>query len=708
MNAILALRAGVVLAAVLGMAGLGYGQVADLVVINAIIYTGDPEMPLARQMAVKAGRIMVLGDDLSVHVGPETRKLDAKGGTVIPGFIDSHGHVAGLGQSLETIDLREAVSAQHAVEMVKKAAAGRRTGEWILGRGWDQTRWPGSQFPTAAALAIETHPVFLTRVDGHAAWVNQRALDEAGIGRDTKDPQGGKIHRDASGRATGILVDRAMSLVTARIPAPTPAQLEARIGRAALECAKYGITTVHDAGVGAEDLEAYRALIKSSRLPVRVYAMIRGEGDLWEQYLRRGPEIGERLTVRSIKLVADGALGSRGAALAEPYSDDPGNRGLLILSREQIARVARAAAAHGFQVNTHAIGDLANRTVLDAYASVLGGKNDLRFRIEHAQIVAPGDIALFAKYGVIASMQSTHATSDMRWAEQRVGKGRLAGAYAWRSFLDAGVPVANGSDFPVEAVNPLLGFHAAITRQDRRGFPAGGWMPGQAMTREEALRSFTAAGAFAAFEEKDKGSLTPGKLADFVVLSKDIMRIPAAEIPSVYAISTVVGGEIVYTRLHDGPVQLNRSQSKFLRFGDLERPSTLVTKYRVSAGQSTMRLVLMSAPDLDRAQKQEATRWLEATEYGSEGELQYHLRRPGDYALVLDQRPESESKSVTVDLDIGVFYDQQATFEPKLVPAAKRTWVMLGSACFFLLVGGVSGWRVLRAFRRRPPAVETW
>jgi predicted amidohydrolase YtcJ len=271
------------------------------------------------------------------------------------------------------------------------------------------------------------------------------------------------------------------------------------LAKAARECARLGLTTVHDAGCSREEIEAYRELIAEKQLPVRVYAMIGGAGQLWREFLARGPEIGERLTVRSIKLMADGAMGSRGAYLAEAYSDDPGNRGLLLMKREDVERVAREAAARGFQVNTHAIGDLANRLVLDAYASALGGKNDKRFRIEHAQVVALPDVSRFAQYSVIASMQATHATSDMRWAEARLGPERVKGAYAWRRLLSAGVPVANGSDFPVEEANPLLGFYAAITRQDLEGKPGGGWFPDQRMTREEALKSWTLSGAYAAF-----------------------------------------------------------------------------------------------------------------------------------------------------------------------------------------------------------------
>ena len=433
--------------------------------------------------------------------------------------------------------------------MVKEAVASRPQGTWIRGRAWDQTRWPGARFPSADQLSIVSpdRPVCLTRVDGHASWVNHKALELAGITSATKDPPGGKIHHDSSGRPTGILIDRAQGLVESKIPAPTPEQVREQLARAARECVRLGLTGVHDAWVSATVLATYRELIAQHRLPIRIYAMIGGEGDLWKQYLRRGPEFGDYLTVRSIKLIADGALGSRGAALKEPYLDDAGNRGLLILSREDIERVARTALTHGFQVNTHAIGDRANRVVLDAYAAVVGGPNDRRFRIEHAQIVSPEDFELFRKYSIIPSMQPTHATSDMRWAEKRLGPRRIRGAYAWRRFLSMGLRIPSGSDFPVESPNPLWGFYAAVTRQDHDGYPEGGWMPDQRMSREEALKSWTLDGAWASFEENRKGSLTPGKLADFVMLSRDIMKIPAPEILATRVLMSVVGGQIVYS-----------------------------------------------------------------------------------------------------------------------------------------------------------------
>jgi hypothetical protein len=528
-----------ILALLTGAAG---AQPAGWVVYNARVYTMNAASPVASAITIRGNRIAAVGDECKSCA----RRVDAKGAAILPGLIDSHGHMAGLGESLESLDLRKAASAADAARAVADAAARQPKGEWIRGRGWDQTRWPGAQFPTAEDLAkaAPDHPVYLTRVDGHAAWVNRRALDLADVNAATKDPAGGRILRDAGGRPTGVLVDRAMSLVASKIPTATEEQVLRRIRRAAQHCASLGLTSVHDAGVTAQHIAAYRKLIAAGELPVRIYAMIGGAGSLWERYLRRGPETGEFLTVHSIKLMADGALGSRGAAMKEPYSDEPSNRGLLILDRAGIERVARQAVAHGFQVNTHAIGDRANREVLDAYGAALGGANGHRFRIEHAQIVSLDDFSLFQRHSVIASMQARHATSDMRWAGQRIGPDRLLGAYAWQRMAKAGVVVANGSDFPVEPADPLLGFYASITRQDEAGSPAGGWTPDQRMTREQALRSFTLDAAYAAFEEKEKGSLEPGKLADFIMLSHDVMRVPAADILKTKVTMTVVNGRI--------------------------------------------------------------------------------------------------------------------------------------------------------------------
>ncbi len=526
---------------------LASGQTADLAVVNARVYTVNPKQPRVSAIAVKGGLILAAADDVSKHIGPGTERIDARGAAVIPGLTDSHVHMRNFGDSLEILDLRAAKSPTEIAGQVAAAARQRKPGEWIRGRSWDQTRWPGGEFADAEELsrAAPDHPVYLTRVDGHAAWVNRKALEIADVNAATAEPAGGRIIRDASGKPTGVLIDRAMGLVSRRIPAASGERVRENIARAAAQCARLGLTTVHDAGVGAEDIAAYRELIAAGRLPVRVYAMLRGES-LMQEWFKRGPEIGEWLTVRSVKLMADGAMGSRGAAFFEPYSDEPGNRGLLILQQAEVERIAREAVKAGFQINAHAIGDRANRAVLDAFAAALGGKNDRRFRVEHAQVVALEDIPRFAQHSIVASMQATHATTDMRWAEARVGPKRVLGAYAWQRFLKAGVAVANGSDFPVEDANPLWGFYSAVTRQDHDGKPAGGWQPDQRMSREEALHSWTLAGAYAAFEEKKKGSIEPGKAADFVMLSRDIMQVPPLEILQTRVTMTVAGGRIVH------------------------------------------------------------------------------------------------------------------------------------------------------------------
>lgn len=522
-------------------------QHADLVVENARIYTVDAENPKASALAVKDGKFLAVSADVKAHVGPATRRIDARGATVIPGLIDSHVHMRGLGDMLETFDFRGVSSIEEIVKRVAGKAATLPKGTWIRGRNWDQTNW-GGKFPNADDISklVPDHPVYLTRVDGHAGWANRKALEIAEITKTTRSPNGGELMHDAAGNVTGILIDRAQGLVTRRIPQLERADAEKRLAKAAQECARLGMTSVHDAGIGETEYAAYKELVKRNQLPVRVYAMVGGDGALWDRMLEKGPEIDDHFTVRSIKLVADGAMGSRGAAFWQPYSDDKANSGLLILKQSEIERIAKEALAKGFQVATHAIGDRANRTALDAYAAVLGGKNDKRFRIEHAQVVSLPDFRMFADNNVIASLQSTHATSDMRWAKDRLGPDRLLGAWAAQRFLKAGARIANGSDFPVEDPNPLWGFYAAITRQDHAGNPPEGFMPDQKLSRERALESWTMDGAWAAFEEDRKGSITVGKLADFVILDTDIMTVDPKKIITAKPKMTVLGGAVVY------------------------------------------------------------------------------------------------------------------------------------------------------------------
>jgi predicted amidohydrolase YtcJ len=472
--------------------------------------------------------------------------LDA---TMLPGLTDAHGHLYGLGLSLDVVKLVDTKSYDEVIERVKERAAKTPAGEWIIGRGWDQNDWPVKEFPTKEALdaAISDHPVFLRRVDGHAALANSAALKAAGVTAATKDPEGGRVIRDASGAPTGVFVDAAMHLVEDVIPAPSAATRKARVLAAAQNIAANGLTEMHDAGIDAETIVAVRQLIDEKRFPIRVYAMLGDNDALLKEWLSKGTlvDYGGRLTIRSIKLYADGALGSRGAALLAPYSDDPGNSGLMLARPEHMTDVATRARAKGFQVNTHAIGDRGVRNVIDSYSAAGVTAND-RFRVEHLQVISPPDIPRLVSHGIIASMQPTHATSDMPWAERRLGPDRIKGAYAWRTILNAGGRLALGSDFPVEDVNPFFGIYSAVTRQDHEGNPAGGWYPDQRLTLAEAIRGFTKDAAYAAFEETSRGTIEPGKLGDLTIVEGDFLTIPAKDLWKAKVLATVVGGEMVY------------------------------------------------------------------------------------------------------------------------------------------------------------------
>jgi predicted amidohydrolase YtcJ len=530
---------------------------ADVILYNATIYTVDAARPTAQAIAVRGERIEALGENAAILRlrAPSTRVIDAAGATVIPGLQDAHGHVAALGSNLQTLDFRGTTSFEQVVAGVRQRVASTPPGQWILGRGWDQNDWLDKAWPTEELLSAvaPAHPVYLTRIDGHAALVNRRAMELAGLTSSTRDPDGGRIIRGSGGQPTGILIDRAQDLVSGRIPSITRAQLEARLLMADHELRRLGLTMVHDAGTDDETVDAYRRLIDSGRLKTRIYVMLRGSLPALRPFFDKGPLIGgdnPRLIVRAIKLVADGALGSRGAAMLESYSDEPGTRGLLTTPPEEVYAQALAASKSGFQTAIHAIGDRGNRVAIDMFERVqkeVPAARALRLRIEHAQILDAAEIPRFARLGIIASMQATHATSDMPWVPDRIGPARMAeGAYVWRTLLESGVVLANGSDFPVEEPNPMLGLYAAITRQDPSGKPPGGWLPGQRLSRDQALRSFTLSAAYAAHVERLLGSLEPGKLADFVVLSKDIMRVPAAEILDTTVTMTVSGGEVVY------------------------------------------------------------------------------------------------------------------------------------------------------------------
>jgi predicted amidohydrolase YtcJ len=528
---------------------------ADLVVRDARIYTVDDARPVAEAMAVRGGRVVFVGSDRGADalVGPRTRVLDLDGRTVIPGMVDAHAHLLGLGQSLRSVDLVGTTSYEEVVARVVARAREAPAGTWITGRGWDQNDWGDTRFPTHEALsrAVPNHPVFLVRVDGHAALANERAMALAGVTAQTADPEGGRVERLADGRPSGVFVDNAEELVARAIPAATRDEVKRALVAAVKEANRWGLVGVHDAGAGRRTIELYEELAKAGQLELRTYVMIADDSAAIAHWFARGPQSAlhdGRLWIRAIKLYADGALGSRGAALLEPYDDDPNNRGLLVSPPEHIERVAREALRRGFQVNTHAIGDRGNRVVLDAYQRALTDVPvaDHRFRVEHAQVLHYDDVPRFAALDVIPSMQAVHQTSDMYWAGRRVGADRLRGAYAWRSLLDTGVPVPNGSDFPVEAVNPLLSFHSAVSRQDAHDWPPGGWHPEQRMTRAEALKSMTIWPAYASFMERDAGSLAPGKYADFVVLDRDIMTVAERDIVGTRVLATYIAGRAVY------------------------------------------------------------------------------------------------------------------------------------------------------------------
>ena len=532
---------------------------ATLIIHNAQVYTSHVGQPTAQAVAVRGDRIVLIGSSQAALElrGPETRVVDADGGTLLPGLQDSHGHFTELGASLQVLQLRGTTSYDEIVQMVRTRAATARPGEWIEGRSWDQNDWPVKEWPHHQPLtdAAPTNPVYLTRVDGHAALVNKMALDAAGVTSNTPDPPGGRVIRDDKGEPAGVLIDSAQDLVAAKIPEPTAAQLEDQILLADGQARRLGLTSVHDAGTTPTVVAAYKRLIDAGKLKTRLYAMLRGPMSMLEPEFKRGPLINyanHHLSVRAIKIGADGALGSRGAALLEPYSDEPTTSGLMTTPPNEIYAQTLAAARAGFQTCIHAIGDRGNRVAMDVFERVqreVPGARDLRMRNEHAQILDAAEIPRFATLNVIASMQATHATSDMPWVPARIGRQRMEeGAYVWKRLLATGVVLANGSDFPVEEPNPMLGFYASITRQDPKGQPPGGWMPEERMTRDEMLKSFTWNGAYASHTEKDLGSIELGKLADLVLLDKNVMTVEPREILSTQAIMTIIGGEIVYER----------------------------------------------------------------------------------------------------------------------------------------------------------------
>ncbi len=526
---------------------------------NARIYTFDTGRTVIESgaLAISAdGEILAIGDsEPMLDVFADADRIDVGGRTILPGLIDSHGHLYGLAVSFTQANLTGAKSKAEAIKRLREFESGLPESEWLLGQGWDQNDWPEQVFPDRADLDAEfpDRPVWLRRIDGHAGWGNSLALAQAD--RDLSgawQPEGGFIHRDNTANPTGILIDKAMDMIDQAVPPTSPELIDAAMDLATQKLVSLGLTGVHDPGVDRSVVALYQKKIAMDALPVRVYAMADGVNETLEWLCENGPlnDPSGRLVMRSVKLYADGALGSRGAALLKQYNDDPGNEGLLFADQDTVdANVSRVLSC-GLQAAVHAIGDGANRQVLDAYAMAQPHfvENPGRHRIEHAQIIDPRDIARFKELGIIAAMQPIHATSDMYWAGERLGPERLAGAYAWASLHESGAKLAFGSDFPVEEVNPMLGIYAAVTRQDLNGWPEDGWLPGERLGREAVIRAFTLDAAYAAFMENEIGSLETGKRADFIVLDRDIMQVPAAEIPEIRVEQTWVDGKQVFSR----------------------------------------------------------------------------------------------------------------------------------------------------------------
>jgi predicted amidohydrolase YtcJ len=530
-----------------------------VVLLGGVVRTLDPTRPAARAVALRGAQIAAVGEDQDIQawIGPATQVVRLAGRAVVPGLVDAHLHFAGLGLRRFSLDLVGTRSLAEIQNKVRAAAKEAPPGGWLVGRGWDQNDWdtPAHAFPTARDLdaVAPDRPVVLTRIDGHALWANGKAMELAGVGPATPAPKGGDILH-LEGRPSGIFIDHAMELIRRAVPPRTEAELLQAFRLAEQECLATGLTQVQDMGIDQPELALLRRLDAEGGLKIRVYAMLEGGSTHIEEMMRAGPLLpaGDRarLTVRGVKYYLDGALGSRGAALFQPYRDDPQNSGLAFLEPAEFEARVSAARAHGFQVATHAIGDRANRIALDVYERVYGAAARAeRPRVEHAQVLTPEDIPRFGRLGVIASMQPVHATSDMDWAEARVGPERIKGAYAWRSVLAAGGVLAAGSDAPVEEVSPFAGLYAAVTRADAAGKPPGGWRPEERLSPAEALAAFTAGAAFASFREQEAGVIAPGRVADLTVLDADPLTLaePRALL-GLHAELTIIAGEIVYTR----------------------------------------------------------------------------------------------------------------------------------------------------------------
>ena len=544
---------------------------ADLVITGGTIYTMDASQPVVEAVVVNADTIVFAGTAKAAveWIGDNTNVIELQGKTMIPGFIEGHGHFMGVGYNELDLDLSGVKTFDEIVERVRIAASKAKPGEWILGRGWHQDKWdvkPADMvkgYPSHAQLSAVSpdNPVFLSHASGHMSLANAKAMEIAGVNQLSKESlnkfsdEGGEIIRDANGNPTGLFNENAEDVIAKFIPANDSERMTKAFELATQTCLKNGITGFHDAGVGREVINFYKSQYALGKLGLRMYVMVTGwDRDLVHEWFKKGPEVDPKhwLTIRSIKLNCDGALGSRGAWLLEPYTDRPDFYGMATLSMDTVLATSRDALKAGFQVCSHAIGDRANREILDRYEMAMKENPDVkdsRFRIEHAQHLNPTDIPRFAKLGVIPAMQAIHMASDRPWAIDRLGEKRIKeGAYMWQSLLKSGARIVNGTDAPVEPVNPIPSFYASVTRMTLKGEPEGGYEPEEKMTREQALRSYTLDAAYGAFEEKFKGSIEKGKLADFAILSKDIMTIPDKEILSAEVLTTIVGGKVAYEK----------------------------------------------------------------------------------------------------------------------------------------------------------------
>ena len=536
-------------------------SVADIVFKNGNVYTANDKSAKAQAIAVKGDKIVFVGTNEAAQkfVGANTRVVDLKGNTVLPGFTDAHQHLSGVGQREMTLNLEGTTSLNDLLAKVKARVDQAQPGQWVTGRGWIETHWEPPVFPTRWDLdkVSPNNPVILGRADGHGAVANSAALKLGGVDKSTPNPFGGEISKDKnSGEPNGMLLDSAQGLVRRRVPPTTRADEERAVELGVKRDIELGWTQIQDAGGSFADVDIFKKLYAAGTIKLRIYKAVYGPGSNATRLMNEGPTVGafgNRLTVRTIKVVSDGALGSRGAALLGPYSDAPATSGFLTVKVEELRPMLVEALRKGIQVETHAIGDKANRFILDEYETALKAVPaserkvaDPRWRVEHAQIVNPADIPRFAKLGIIPSMQPSHAIGDLFFAPSRLGIERLAGAYAWESFIKSGVVVPGGSDAPVERGEPMIEFYAAVARKDQKGFSGEGWHPEEAVTRQQALKMFTIWPAYAAFEEKLRGTIEVGKLADFTILSADIMTIPAPEILKTRNVMTVINGEIVF------------------------------------------------------------------------------------------------------------------------------------------------------------------